>query len=249
MRFGKLTVIKRVNRPDLNRPMWECRCDCSKIVEVASGSLNHRKDGTKSCGCLHKSKGLKHNLSNSRLYHIWDNMKRRCSNKNATGYENYGARGIFVCEEWADKKSGALSFINWANENGYNDKLTLERKNNNENYSPENCKWITHKEQQNNKRTNVYIEIDGETKTIKQWSESTGLSYTCIVLRMKKGLSGKELIEPSKARKSKQQSGVEGVVWDSSRNNWRITHKGKYIKRVKNLEEAVLLKQEIVKGE
>lgn len=94
----------------------------------------------------------KHGKRNTRLYTIWDNMKRRCGSKDATGYENYGGRGISVDDEW---RNDFESFYNWAMDNGYNESLTIDRINNEKNYTPDNCRWATITEQSRNKRKRI----------------------------------------------------------------------------------------------
>lgn len=119
--------------------------------------------------------------SKTRLYSIWHCMKLRCYNKNRESYKNYGARGIKVCSEWLLDFN---NFKNWAYNNGYNDTLTLDRIDNNDDYKPSNCRWVTPKEQQNNTRRNHYILFNGQNKTLKQWSEELDIPYFCLRSRL-----------------------------------------------------------------
>lgn len=132
--------------------MVEVLCECGvvknvRLEEVLSG-------GTKSCGCYNLEKAGKslitHNLSGTRLHRIWKDMRRRCNNPNRNNYKNYGGRGIKVCEEWNDY----ATFHEWAINNGYSDELSIERIDNDGNYEPINCKWITMDEQKLNTRQN-----------------------------------------------------------------------------------------------
>lgn len=117
-----------------------------------------------------------------RLYRIWADMRTRCNNPNFTKYADYGGRGISVCEDWQRFKP----FQAWAMENGYSDALTLDRKDNNEGYSPENCRWVTQKEQCNNKRNNHLLTYNGETLTIAQWARRLGVNYFSLHDRITK---------------------------------------------------------------
>lgn len=109
----------------------------------------------------------KHGHSNTRLHKIWQNMRNRCHNSNAPDYKYYGSRGIKICEDW----SNFTVFELWAINNGYSDTLTLDRINVNGNYCPDNCRWVTRKEQSNNKRNLRMLEYKGETRTLTQWSK------------------------------------------------------------------------------
>ena len=110
--------------------------------------------------------------SKNRLYRIWLNMKQRCNNPNNKDYIHYGSRGIKVCKEW---ENSFVSFRDWALNNGYTEELTLDRKNNERGYSPDNCRWITVKEQNSNKRNNRFLTYKGQTLTFTQWEEKLGL--------------------------------------------------------------------------
>lgn len=182
-RFGRLTVLER-DYSDTKNVTWICQCDCGNKVRVRSGNLC--SGNTQSCGCLFLDKVTKHggtlNKHKSRLYHIWNDMKARCYCETEPSYKNYGARGIIVCEEW---KNDYASFMNWAILNGYDETLprgtcTLDRIDVNSNYCPENCRWITHKQQQSNKTNNHLIEYNGEMHTVTEWSELLNINVSTI---------------------------------------------------------------------
>lgn len=129
---------------------------------------------------------VKHGLYKTRLHRIWHSMYCRCYYKSTNQYKNYGGRGIKVCEEWKHME-GFIKFYNWAINNGYNDNLTLDRIDNQKDYSPTNCKWSTPKEQSNHKTNNLMITYAGETKTAKQWCEQYDISQTTFSDRLKRG--------------------------------------------------------------
>lgn len=124
----------------------------------------------------------KHGLSKTRLYRIWSNMKGRCYNQNDANYYRYGGRGITICDEW---RNSFTTFYNWAMENGYRDDLSIDRKDNNGNYEPSNCRWATTKQQENNRGDfNINISYLGKTQTLMQWSEETGISFNTLRYRI-----------------------------------------------------------------
>ena len=169
-----------------------CLCDCGKEVDVRVNCL--RRGNTRSCGCLskdiRKTINFSHGMTHTRLYSTWTNMKTRCYNPKVTGFKNYGGRGITVCDDWKDD---FMNFYSWAMVNGYNDDLTIERIDVNGNYEPENCLWIDVDEQSKNRRGNVYIELNGETKTLKGWCDELGLPYKIVHQRMnRQNLNPKE---------------------------------------------------------
>jgi hypothetical protein len=185
-RYGRLTVIQRCGTSSDNRPQWLCKCDCGNTVVVRGYQLKHGR--TKSCGCYHREMArtqakakAKHNLSNTRIYHIWKDMLKRCYSEKHRGYKHYGGRGINVCNEW---RTDFKSFYDWAINSGYSDKLSIDRINVNGNYEPGNCRWATYKEQANNTRKNHYITYNGETKTLTQWAEYLGIKHKTLSARI-----------------------------------------------------------------
>jgi len=125
-------------------------------------------------------------------------MTNRCENKNFTQFFNYGGRGISVCNEWRD----FLPFFNWAMASGYSETLTIDRIDNNGNYEPNNCKWSTRKEQNNNTRSNIWLEYQGKRKTLAQWAEAYGMPHSCLYGRIKLGWPiEKALFTPKQEKK------------------------------------------------
>lgn len=123
---------------------------------------------------------------NNRLYSIWHNMKSRCYYKNAEKYKYYGGKGISVCDEW---KNSFEAFYNWALQNGYSEKLTLDRINVNGNYEPNNCRWVDAKTQNNNTSKNHYIEYNGMIKTASEWADIYGVYRQLFNQRIRRGWS------------------------------------------------------------
>lgn len=190
-KFNKLTVVSRAEsrRQPSGKLVtyWKCKCDCGNITEVKACDL---KDGhTISCGCSH----IKHGYANKeRLYDIWKNMKRRCYDPKNKRYEQYGGKGIIVCKEWLDNY---MNFRNWAMSNGYNDNLTIDRINVNGNYEPNNCRWATMSEQQNNVTRNRILKYKGEEKTMSEWAKKYNIPYSKFNKRIQMGWNIEKIIK------------------------------------------------------
>ena len=139
--------------------------------------------GVKGINSGEKSHWYVHGETHTRLHKIWESMIARCEYEKHPYFADYGGRGVTVCEEWHDY----LTFRNWAMSNGYSDDLTIDRIKNEDGYNPNNCKWSTIKEQQNNKRNNRRLTWNGETKTVTEWAEVVGISKTTIKERLNAG--------------------------------------------------------------
>lgn len=125
-----------------------------------------------------------HGMYGTRPYRIWSSMLTRCNNPKSKSYKDYGGRGIKVCKKW-------LSFMGfWEDvKKGYSDKLTIDRINNDGNYSKENCRWVTRTKQGNNKKNNVYLTFNGERKTVAQWITKIGINKQTLWARINRGWS------------------------------------------------------------
>jgi hypothetical protein len=174
-------------------------------------------------------------------------MKERCYKEYCENYHNYGGRGIKICDDWLGR-NGFQNFYEWSMKNGYTDELTIDRKDVNGNYEPSNCRWETMKIQQNNRRNNLYIEIEGITKTATQWSDESGVEIHIITNRFKKGVTGKDIIAPKLKRIAEKQSGEKNVIWSKSEQRWivrfRINGKQKDIALFKDVKDAIIFKYE-----
>ena len=150
VKFGMLTPISKVGSHKKGYAIWECKCDCGNIVNVDSSSL--KTGNNKSCGCLmvkmFNEKKTTHGLSSHTLYGVWRGMKQRCSDPLKDGYKNYGGRGISVCGTW---KNDFKMFYEWCIENNHKKGLQIDRINNDGNYEPSNCRFVTPKENNSNK--------------------------------------------------------------------------------------------------
>jgi len=177
-RHGRLTVVSSAGTDKWGQKMWDCVCDCGGKCTVTGGNL--RVGHTTSCGCVQTENRVKHGFSDTRLYSIWEHIISRCANPKDHSYKNYGGRGIEVCQDWRD----AGNFITWALANGYSDKLQIDRIDNEGDYEPSNCRWVTPEINSNNQRTRK-DNTSGYTGVVKTKSNKFSVSISSIRLPKK----------------------------------------------------------------
>lgn len=182
-KFGRLTVISRAENSKAEQSRWLCRCEYSNEKIVFASAL--KRGATKSCGCLNNERrgrsSITHGLRSTKLYAVWNAMKVRCHTSSDKAYKHYGARGIKVCDEW---RNDFLTFYKWAMANGYKEGLTIDRKNNDGNYSPSNCRWADRFVQGRNKRNNRHITYGGKTQILSAWARELGIGVGALHCRL-----------------------------------------------------------------
>ena len=196
-KFGRLTAIKKDHaiwdkEKRISRNFWLFKCDCGNEKVIDKYSV--MRGLTTSCGCYHKEQDIKkhtkHGLCKHSLFSKWQDIKNRCYNKNRNKYKIYGARGIKICDEWANDFE---NFYKWAISNGWKEHLTIERINVNGNYEPSNCCWIPFKEQAKNKTTSHLITINGKTRNLCYWLKKYGVNDSSYYYKRKKGLTDEQI--------------------------------------------------------
>jgi hypothetical protein len=213
-RFGRWSVIAYAGDRK-----WYCQCDCGSKVEVAAASL--KRGISMGCSaCRRRDVNVTHGGKRTRLYNIWRGMKARCGNPNEPAYPDYGGRGIAICPEW---QADFSAFRSWALSNGYADNLTIERSDNDGNYEPSNCQWITLAEQKMNRRNTVRVKWRGETITLVDLAAQVGLSYSLLKQRIRRyGWPVERAVsEPSRASNARRKVGKKraGRLLDGVEHN------------------------------
>lgn len=196
--YGELTVLERtdnyISPSGYEKTRWICKCNCGNLTKVTSQDL--KRGDVVSCGCYSIKSKIKnattHGYSKEKLYGTWKGIKARCYNKNHKNYNDYGGRGIVMCNEW---KESYVQFRQWCVNNNYESGMTVERINNDDCYSPHNCRLASRKEQASNRRSNRYITYNGESHNIQWWSEKTGIPYNKIHYRISLGNSIDEILK------------------------------------------------------
>lgn len=184
-KFGLLSAIEVSGKDKHGNVMWRCSCECNSIITVTSRDL--RTGHTKSCGCLKiamlKSRVTKHGRSGTRLYMVWQEMVARCHRPSHKNFPFYGGRGIAVCDEWQS------SFEKFAEDMGHPPSgHSLERVDNDGNYSKSNCRWANKEDQMNNRRNNVIISFDGREMTMAQFAKMLGFAYGKVRSAVNRGV-------------------------------------------------------------
>lgn len=173
-KFGRLTAIRYVGDSK-----WWCRCDCGTSLAVITTNLT--KGNSTSCGCQRRESLFKHGMGRTALYHAWVAMRSRCNNPKDAAFANYGGRGIKVCERWNE-------FPNFLADMGNRPKgYQIDRIDNDGDYEPGNCRWVSPKANLNNKRSSHKVTWKGETLTITQWAERLGIHQRTLFNRIGRG--------------------------------------------------------------
>ncbi len=194
-RFGRLVVTARDGR------RVTCSCDCGKTIEAERGNVAYGR--TRSCGCLQAEvarengrRAAKHGHTSggkmSPEYLSWQAMNARCRNPAAENFAEYGGRGITVCGRWRESFAAFLADVGPRRPG-----TTLDRVQNDGNYEPGNVRWATPRQQAGNRRTSRLITIGGETACLTEWARRAGVSDHCILHRLRRGLTGRALIQPA----------------------------------------------------
>jgi hypothetical protein len=213
-KFGRWEIIEEAGRNKHGVVLWKCKCECGTIRNVPGNAL--RTGNSTSCGCINAeflhNLAFKHGFSKTDLSSVYSNMRQRCYNNKHPKFLTYGARGIKICKEWL---TNPTSFYNWAINSGYKKGLTLDRIDNNNNYKPDNCRWVTKKTQQNNMRTNRIITYGNKTQSLSQWATDLGLHPTSLSHRLQSGWTEEEAV--SIPRGGKRKLGMI-VTWERPRD-------------------------------
>lgn len=192
-RFGRLVVTERAPNKG-GSPAWACNCDCGRKVAVRAACL--KRGNTKSCGCLTVDNAIAmgrrnrtHGHSKTRAYSIWCGMMARCGEPTHRNYPHYGGRGIAVCQRWR-------AFENFLADVGQPPwpGAELDRKDNGGNYAPDNWRWVSRQEQNNNKRDNRHLTLRGCTKTVSEWARDLGLNRNSLFGRLRLGWSDEDAL-------------------------------------------------------
>lgn len=185
-KFGRLTVIDKIGSNKHKNPVWSCKCECGSLTKATSTSLVN--GNVRSCGCLAldyikalttHGQSLYKNVTSE--YNTWNRMKGRCNNPKNSAYKDYGGRGIKVCERWMNSFEAFFEDMGPKPGKGY----SIERKNNNGNYEPGNCRWATITDQNKNKRTNRVIEHNGRRMILQDWANLLEITGEALSYRLK----------------------------------------------------------------
>ena len=184
--YGLLTVLAEAERKGRDRRVL-VRCGCESLNEKVVWLGDLRRGSTTSCGCLQKAiarvslkaTSTTHGLSKHQLYATWASMIKRCQDSKDSSYIDYGGRGITVCERWQKFENFTADM-----QPSHRKDLSLDRKDNNKGYSPENCRWATYTEQARNTRRNILITFQGQTQCLAAWCEKLNLKYPTVYKRI-----------------------------------------------------------------
>lgn len=218
-KFNRFTVIRFAGKSKTGIVLWECQCECRPGAKRIVAGADLKRGHSKSCGCHHREQAAEANRthgdtvgkSDSPEYETWSNMIARCTRKNHPRYADYGGRGITVCKRWRK-----FEFFLADMGRKPTRKHTIERKDNDKNYCPSNCRWATKAEQNRNTRLSCLLTHDEKTLTLSQWAEITGMQHQTISSRKRRGWSDAEAVSipvsPHNKIKSIRNQSMSGIA-------------------------------------
>lgn len=215
--FAKIIKV----RQDRRGVSYKCRCLCGKIKWIAKSRLTD----IRSCGCNRTIHGIGIVTRFLGEYGSWKCMKSRCLSKNNKAWLRYGGRGISICDRWLEEDKG---FTNFLRDMGSKPtpKHQLDRIKNNEDYTPDNCRWTTSKKNNRNRSNNRKIRYKGKTRTLVYWSDFTGIGLTTLVYRIQKGWGAEKALE-TPVRAFSQSLSLKQESRDYARKQRRLKKRGK----------------------
>lgn len=191
-KFGMLTVVEFTGRRNCHS-WFRCECQCGGMTITTSNNL--RRGHTISCGCFSIGKLIQrsrtHSLRWHPLYVSWIGMRNRCYYERHNRYKHYGGKGVGVYTLWQDD---FIEFYRWGIANGWKKGLSLDRKDNDKDYCPDNCRFSNVPQQNRNRTSNVHLTIDGVTKILVEWSEFANVKYETLRKRLKNGWTPKDAV-------------------------------------------------------
>lgn len=198
--FKNLTVVGHLPKSKNGNRMYLVRCVCGKEKPMFAQSLQN----SVSCGCVRSARTHGHARKRAKIpeYLVWCYMRKRCANKSDRRYSEYGGRGVFVCAAWEDF---AAFFADMGRRPS--PKHSLDRIDNNGPYSPENCRWATRSEQNNNQRRNVRVAFRGQSMTVAEWSRLLGINAKAVYQDISRGMAGDGAIAKQLSRLSSVKNG------------------------------------------
>lgn len=204
--FGRLEVLRRAQNKE-GPTAWLVKCSCGAEKPVRAKHL--LSGAVVSCGCLRAERREKHGMAGTRQYKIWSGMMARCTNASRKEYDQYGGRGISVCDAWK-------TFDGFWSDMGptYLDGLSLDRINNNGNYEPGNCRWATQVQQARNTSRNRLVELDGQLMSVAEAAERTGVNRFALRERVEKGMTGDALFARRIAGGRKKKGEAQRPILD-----------------------------------
>ena len=193
-KFGLLTAVAKDSTDKSGHLKWLCQCSCGNVAFVTSHNLCRKQRPVRSCvKCRRKT----HAMARTPQWHVWCNLRYRCSNPDHPKFPHYGGRGISVCTRWT--KSFAAF---WADmKEGYKPRLYLDRIDNNGNYEPGNCRWVTPRASMENRSVSISIVFEGEVMSLSEAARRNGMDYATLLYRFKRGFPESKLFFKGKLKK------------------------------------------------